>query len=134
MSNLYRDQGISEELKDIAKLLEWEVRQELRDVKLSSLKDKIGKGDMKNEDVVKKLMEELQEHAERNPDDNFAEASVGIFSWIVGEKNWDRLRGFPVFAEDGNSDKRKVIYLRDATEQDDILLAPISAWPEDLQQ
>lgn len=134
LSNLYRDQGISEELKDIAKLLEWEVRQELRDVKLSSLKDKIGKGDMKNEDVVKKLMEELQEHAERNPDDNFAEASVGIFSWIVGEKNWDRLRGFPVFAEDGNSDKRKVICLRDATEQDDILLAPISAWPEDLQQ
>lgn len=134
LSNLHRDQGISEELKKISELLGWEIRQELRDVKLSSLEGKTGKGDMENEDVVKKLMEKLQERAERNPDDNFAEASVGIFSWIVGEKNWDRLRGFPVFAEDGNSDKRKVIYLRDVTEQDDILLVPISAWTEDLQQ
>ena len=134
LSNLHRDQGISEELKNIAELLEWEVRQELRDVKLSSLKDKIGKGDMKNEDVVKKLMEELQERAEQNPDDDFAKASAGLFSWIVGKEDWGRLRGFPVFAENGNSDNQEVIYLERTEEKDDLPLAPISAWPKDLQQ
>ena len=133
LSKLHRDQGISEELKDIAELLEWEVRTELRDVKLSSLADEDGAGDMKNEYVVKKLIEKLQERAEKNTNDNFAKASVGIFSWIVGKKDWDRLRGFPVFAEESNSDNRKVIELKRTEENDDLPLAPVLAWPEDLQ-
>ena len=132
LSNLHRDQGISEKLKDIAELLEWRVRQKLRYVKLSSLAGKEGAGDMKNEEVVKRLIEELQERAERNPDDDFAKASVGLFSWIVGEEDWDRLRRFPVFAENSDSDKRRVIYL-ECEKKDDLPLAPILAWPEDLQ-
>ncbi len=134
LSNLHRDQGVSEDLKDIAKLLEWEVREELRDVKLSSLKDKVGKGDVKNEDVIRKLLEELEKRAEQDPDDDFAQASVGIFSWIVDKKDWDRLRGFPVFAENGNSDNQEIIYLERTEEKDDLPFAPISAWPKDLQQ
>lgn len=135
LSDLHRDRGISEKLKDIAELLEWEIRQELRSVKLSSLAGEKGAGDMQNEEVVKRLIGKLKEHAEQNPepDDDFAKASVGLFSWIVGEKDWDRLRGFPVFAEDADSDKRKVVSLECTEEKDDLPLAPILAWPEDLQ-
>ena len=130
---LYRDRGISEELKNIAELLRKGVRQKLRDVQLSSLADEEGAGDMGNEYVVKELIERLKKHAENNPDNDFAEASVGIFSWIVKEKDWDRLRGFPVFAEDVDSDNRKIIYLERTEEKDALPLAPILAWPEDLQ-
>ena len=110
---LHRDRGILEELKNIAELLEWKVRQKLRDVRLYSLAGENGAGDMGNEYVIKELIERLENRAEQNPDDDFAEASVGVFSWIVGEKDWDRLRGFSVFAENGNSDKRKVIGITD---------------------
>ena len=42
LSNLYRDQDIAEELKDIAVLLNWNIRRELRDKKrLTALADKI---------------------------------------------------------------------------------------------
>ena len=41
LSKLYRDQGIAEELKDIAELLEWNIRLELRDRRLTSLADKV---------------------------------------------------------------------------------------------
>ncbi len=134
LSDLHRDRGISEKLKDIAELLEWEIRQKLRHVELSSLAGEKGAGDMQNEEVVKRLIEELQERAEQNPDDDFAKASVDLFSWIVVEKDWDRLRRFPVFAENADSDKRKVIYLERTEEKDDLPLAPILAWPKDLQQ
>ena len=136
LSNLHRDQGISEKLKDIAELLGLKVRLELRYVGLSSLASKEGAGDMGNEEVVKKLIEKLKERADQNPepDDDFAKASVGLFSWIVGEEAWDRLCRFPVFSEDAGSDKRKVIYLECTEEKDDLPLAPVPIWPEDLQQ
>lgn len=135
LSNLHRDQGISEKLKDIAELLGWKVRLELRYVGISSLASKEGAGDMKNEDIVKRLIGKLKERAEQNPepDDDFAKASVGLFSWIVGKEDWDQLRRFPVFAEDAESDKRKVIYLECTEEKDDLPLSPILAWPKDLQ-
>ena len=135
LSNLHRDQEISEELKNIAELLGWNIRQELRNVKLSSLKDKVGKGDIEDEYVIRELIEKLQKCAQhqQNIDDNFAEASVGIFSCIVGKKDWDQLHGFPVFAEDSNSDNRKVIELKHTEDKDDLPLSPVLAWPEDLQ-
>lgn len=134
LSNLHRDQGISKKLKDIAELLGWKVRLELRYVGLSSLAGEEGAGDMKNEEVVKRLIEKLQERAEQNPDDDFAKASVDLFLWIVGEEDWDRLRRFPVFTEDADSYKQKVIYLECTEEKDELPLAPILAWPKDLQQ
>ena len=132
--NLYCDQDIDEELKDIAELLGWNIRQKLRDKRLSSLTDEAGKGNWNNEDVIEKLIKMIQKRAEENPDDDFAKASVDLFAWIVGQKNWHLLNGFPVFAEQGDSDTYKVINLERSEEDDVRLLAPVRAWPEDLQQ
>lgn len=128
LSNLHCDRGIDEELKDIAELLGWSIRQELRDTRLTSLAKEVGKGGRENKDILGDLISELREHA-KDPDGNFKEASARLFAWIVDQEDWERLRGFPVFAKDGNS----ILDLPTA-HGDDPPLAPVHAWSEDLKQ
>ncbi len=132
LSNLHRDQGIAKELKDIAELLGWNIRSELRNTRLDSLAHEKGSGDWESGYVVQQLVAKLQER-EDNPDDNFAKASVHLFTWIIGQKHWDRLRGFPVFAKEGDSSNRRAFRLDLPEEDDNRQLAPIQAWPENLQ-
>lgn len=133
LSTLYRDLGISEELKNIAKLLGWRIRRKLRDIRLTSLGEETGKGDWDGEYVVGKLVEELKKRARENPDNNFKEASARLFAWIVNQKDWDRLQGFPVFAEDGNSDSFSCLYLPSAAQDSEPPLAPVSSWQGGLE-
>ena len=126
---LYRDKGIAEELKDIAELLGWPVRNQLCDTGIFSLDDQTGMGDCSSESIVGALVKLLQKRAEQSPDHNFEKASVRLFAWIVGQKDWDRLRGFPVFAKDSNS----VLDLPTA-HGGEPPLAPVPAWPEGLEQ
>ena len=130
LPNLYRDSGIDEELKEIAELLEWRIRCQLRDTQLVPLAEETGAGEWNSAHVVGKLIDKLKERARENPDNNFKEASARLFAWIVNQKDWDRLQGFPVFAEDGNSD---IISLGRAPLDDNQLLVPVQAWAEDLQ-
>ena len=134
LPNLHRDQGIHEELKDIAELLEWRIRLELRDTRVASLSDEAGNGDWDNKYVIAELIKKLQERAEKNPDANFAKSSVGAFAWIVSQKDWDLLRGFPAFAEeDVDADNRRVIKLERDLDKDVVPLTPVKSWTEDLQ-
>ena len=133
LSNLYRDQNIAEELKDIAKLLDWPIQRKVRDKRLTFLTDEVGAGDWSSEYVVGELLKKLQERAEKKPDDDFANASVRLFTWLVGRKDWGRLHGFPVFAKENDSDKRRVFRLELSEEDDNQPLAPIGIWSEDLQ-
>ena len=133
LSNLYRDQNIDEELKDIAELLGYNIRQELRDKRLYSLVNEVGAGDRTKGDVVQKLITKLREHvgkdAKKDLDDNFKKASVRLFAWLVNQEDWSRLQGFPVFATDGNS----ILDLPTA-HGGEPPLAPVSAWSEGLEQ
>ena len=135
LSNLYCDQDIDEELKDIAELLDWNIREELRHKQLDSLTDEKGAGERKRDYVVHQLITKLQERADKKPDASFAEAGVCLFRWIISQKNWDRLRGFPVFAKQDDSGDRTPFRLeRNEEDKDDERpLAPVGAWPEDLQ-
>ena len=136
LSNLHRDQDIAEELKDIAELLEWNIRWKLRDKRLTSLADEVGAEDWDSQYVVRELVKKLQERADEKPDDDFAKASSHLFKWIVGQKKWDLLRSFPVFAESSESDSRRAFRLerRQPEEDDNRPLAPIGAWAEELKQ
>ena len=134
LSNLHRDRGIDKELKDIAELLGWPVRPKLRDEGISSLAAEIGREDWDSEYVVGELIKKFQERAKENPDDNFEKASVRLFAWIVGQKDWNRLHGFPVFTQESNSDRISVLYLPRAFTDDKPPLAPVGTWPEGLEQ
>ena len=52
LSALHRDPGIDKELKEIAETLDWSIRQELRDIRLTSLSKEEGRGDMAQDEVV----------------------------------------------------------------------------------
>ena len=134
LSNLHCDRGIDEELKDIAGLLEWPsrecpIRQKLRNTQLTSLAEEAGLGNWENKDVIGDLINRLRERADKNPDDNFKQASARLFAWIVDQDAWNRLQGFPAFTKEGNS-------VRDLStaRSGEPLLAPVHAWPEDLKQ
>ena len=133
LSKLHRDCGIDDELKSVAGLLNWRIRPELRHTDVTSLREYPGAGDWDNETVVTDLMKKLQEWAERDPEENFSEASVRLFAWIVSQKDYDLLRGFPIFAKELGSDKPAVIYLPRNAQDGDSPLAPVRAWPRDLQ-
>ena len=139
LSNLRRDSDIDEELKDIGELLEWRIRRKLRDTRLTSLVEETGEGDWDSEYVVEELIKKLQARAanlirsRKDPDENFKEASARLFAWIVGTEAWNRLQGFPVFAEDGNSGNFSYIFLPSTVQDSAPPLAPVSSWPEDLK-
>ena len=131
-----RDTGIDEELKNIAELLEYFIRYKLRDTRLTPLVQEIEAGNMNNEFVVSDIISRIRKHADENPGDSFKEASVRMFAWIVNRKAYSHLLNFPVFAEDGKSGSPFVFYLPNATHHTNfslLLLAPVRAWPEDLQ-
>lgn len=137
LPNLYRDNAIDPELKNIADLMdkfqEWNIRRELRDTRLTCLAEELGKGTWDNQYVVGKLVNKLREWSEKNPDDNFGQASTRLFTWIVSQKNWGLLQGFPAFADQGESDNWSIIRLERVEGDNDRPLAPVEAWPEDLQ-
>ena len=135
LSNLHRDQGVSETLKDIAESLEWNVRDYLRDTRITALADEIGKGDWDDDHVVRELIKQLQERAEQKPDAAFAEASVRLFTWIVERESWELLRGFPVFGRRIESERLlKVIHLPVSDQLEARPMAPVKVWDKELQR
>jgi len=136
LSALHRDVGVADDLKDVAKSLEWNIRQELRDVRIDSLADESGAGDWGDKYVVGQLIEKLRARGDENPDDGFAKASVGIFKWIAVHKDWDRLIDFPAFAEKNLDDgKMRVIKMQRVQGEygEYPYLAPVPSWAESLQ-
>ena len=129
-SSLLRDVDIDEELKSIADKLEIPIRSGLRDTRLNSLTEVMGRGYIDPDSVASKLIEELKNKAQGNIDDKFKDASPRLFAWIVLQKNYSVLRGYPVFTADGKS----VRYLPSSIQDDAPPLAPIRAWPESLRE
>lgn len=128
---LCRDEGIDEKLKNIAELLDWSLREELRDTELNCLSGEKEAYGWDNEYVMSELIKKLQNRVEATPDDVFERASVGIFAWITENGKWNLLRDFPVFS-DGPSSPRVIKLVRDLDDEERPL-APVSAWPQDLQ-
>ena len=134
LSTLHCDQDIPERLKDIAKSLDWDIRKELRDTRLTVLTDETAAGGYDTDHVAKELVSKLQDRAEDSLDDSFEDVSTSLFSWIIEQKKWALLRNFPVFSEYSDSTNRRVIKLASDAEEDVRPLAPVSAWVEGLQE
>ena len=139
LSSLDRDNCIDEELKDISKLLGENIRENLCYTPLTSLENVDDGKDLDNENIVGGLIDNLKDNANENLHnyERFMEASIRLFAWIVRNKQYARLPGFTVFAEESNSDKPTIIPLPHPKPDDDpdmeLPLAPIQAWNNDLQ-
>ena len=135
MSSLYRDLGVAEELKDIAELLDWKIRQELRDVRLVEIADFTGKGDWDTAYVVSQLIQQLHTKAGSRLDAGFATASVRLFTWLAQQGRWEDLQGFPVFSGDSGAPSFKVIHLPRLTGDAQVPpLSPVKAWGSGLHE
>ena len=137
ISNLYLDKGVDDVLKDIADDLDLQMREYLRDNRLTSLVNETGAGTKENDDVVREIIDRLKELAGENTlNDEFTKASASLFGWIVSKEQRDNLKGFPAFSETKRGDDvvRETIWLGQIGQDDaNMPLAPVKAWPEDLQ-
>ena len=134
---LYRDRDIDEELKNIADVMDafrvWRIRAELRDSQLTVVRDDTGRGDWNNDYVVGELVKKIKEQSEKSPNDAFAKASVRLFAWLCDHNEWNLLRDFPAFAEESDTESRRVIKLVHDSDNQARTLAPTRTWPEDLR-
>lgn len=140
LSNLWRDNGIDDELKDIEDdIFGLGIRCYLRDVRLTSLSDEIGRGDYENKDVVGRIIDKLNSQAKYNYlIDNFDQSSVRLMAWLVLQTEqwaWDFLNGFPAFSSSsGDSNRRFLALGRKGADDTDLPLAPVKSWSKDLQR
>ena len=130
---LHRDREIPEELKDIAKLVDWDLRKELRDGQFTAFDAEPGAGDRDSDQILSELKDILHDRMEEVIDDDSKKACVRLFAWIVENARWNFLRGYPVFSDEG--ERSTLITLeRHEDAGDERPLAPIEAWPIELKQ
>ena len=137
LSNLYRDNYISEELKAIGDdVLDMGIRGALRDTRLISLVDEVGKGEQANKDVVQEITDKLEELcSEGTLGDKCTQASPRLLAWLVTNEQWNHLTGFPAFSTRPDDGICEVLWLGQKGGEDvEVPLAPTKTWTENLQQ
>jgi len=131
LPNLHRDRDIPSELKEIAQLVGWDLRAELRDTRFDTLSDEPGAGDFDSDLIIRELIDRLRGRMEGEELDGDAkDASVALFGWIAAKGRWPDLEGFPAFSRKGKSLRLRQ-HEDDASERP---LAPVGTWPEPLQE
>ena len=139
LANLYRDVGIDEELKQIADdLLDIGLRGELRDERIASLRDEEGKGNYGNEQVIERILNELQKQAQQEETAGSVptrEASCRLLAWMVCNGRFDGIDHFPAWSEAHDDDEPELIWLERANNAEgELPLAPVQAWPSGLRE
>ena len=136
LDELYRDEDVDNELKDIAEILDINVRRKLRDTRLTSLESEQGRGDYENSNLIQEIKAELWKLADKSGlNDGFAKASTRLFAWIVRNEEWNYIRDFPAFSEAPDESDRRIIALGVNTEnKDEIPLSPARAWIDGLSE
>ena len=136
ISNLYRDDDIDNELKDIGDdVLGLDIRCQLRDTRLTSLADEIGKGEYGNNRLINEITEKLNELCDESSlSDEYILASPRLFAWFVTNQESTHLRGFPTFSVGPDDGGQRVLRLGQAEGHLEVPLAPTKSWEKDLQE
>ena len=137
LSNLYRDNDIDDELKAIGDdALDLGIRGQLRDTRLDSLANEVGKGERGNKEVLLEMADKLHElGSEGTLGEKFTQASPRLLAWLVSNQQWAHLTRFPAFSTRPDDGSCEVLWLGQKTSGDvDVPLAPVKAWAEDLQE
>ena len=137
LPTLYQDNGVDEELKKVASLVDgWRIRPELRHAEIHALDDEPGAGRWDNDTVVGPLIERLSAHIENTGGDDIShQASARLFAWMVRNQDWNRLSSLPVFSEQYrgvNGQDRDVLKIGQSV-GDDMVLSPVASWGEDVR-
>ena len=137
LPDLHRDMVVDDELKEIGdKFLKLRIRARLRDTRLTSLADEVGKGEYKSEDATREIIDQLKElGTEGDLDDDFAQASARMLAWVVAADASNHLIGFPAFSVRPDDGHREALWLgQQGGDDTEIPLSPVKAWTDDLQE
>ncbi len=129
ITELRRDSGINEELKDIAESLGLPIRNELFDQRISQ-KVLLDLQPKMQGEVLTATIQKLKDKA-KSFDATCGEIAVRLFAWLVRNDEIDKLNGFPVLTRaTSDEDAALATLFSDQSRADEILLAPVSCWPE----
>ncbi|BAU49573.1 histidine kinase [Sulfurifustis variabilis] len=129
ITELRRDSGIDEELKDIAESLGLPTRDDLLDQRMR-LKEFLELQPKTEGEVLTAAAQALKDKA-KSVDAAFGRIAVRFFVWLVRHDKTDRLDGFPVLTRATTKEDAGLATLfRDPAKSDERLLAPIGCWPE----
>lgn len=137
LANLYRDDDIDGELKDIGDtVLDLKIKERIRDSRLSSLVGEIGKGDLGNHGVAQEIARKLRDLVKNDEVvQELTQAAPHFLAWIVANEQWEYLTKFPAFSVSPPDGSSTVLWLgQKKTDDAEMPLAPIEVWAEDLQQ
>jgi hypothetical protein len=129
MTELRRDSGIDEELKDIAESLGMPTRDDLLDRRMRQ-KEFLDLRPKTEGEVLAATVQKLKDKT-KSVDATFGSTAVRFFVWLVRHNEIDKLDGFPVLTrvtigEDG----ALATLFNDPAKRDERLLAPAGCWPE----
>ncbi|MCY4399768.1 MAG: ATP-binding protein [Gemmatimonadetes bacterium] len=134
--DIRRDEGISEELKDIAEAFGLEIRDELLDQRaeiegLAELLASEGEPELLDK-VLARVKEEGRDGVIRT---QLAPWAVKLFRWIADRPDYvERLDGYPVPTSQRSEEGVAVFVLERARETPLRPLAPLATWPERAQR
>lgn len=132
ITELRRDPGIDEELKDIAESLGLPTRNDLLDRQMR-LKDFLELTPKTEGEVLTAAVQKLKEKA-KSVDATLAGIAVRFFVWLVRHDETDKLDGFPVLTRASTGEDAALATLfRDPAKTDERPLAPIGCWPESIR-
>lgn len=124
LTELKRDPGIDETLKDIAEELGLAPRDDL--LQKGVLLDQYPELQKKTQDEVLALVIDNIQAKSKAAGDSFIGISAKLFVWLIHNSKTDKLKGFPV----ANRSQDSGVLLLDPARSDDKPLAPLGCWPE----
>ena len=134
--NIRRDEGISEELKDIAEAFGLEIRNELLD-KRAEIEGLVGLLGLEREpELLDKVLARLkQESRDGVIRTSLVPWAVGLFRWIADRADYvERLEGYPVPTSEQSEEGVAVLRLKQGREARARPLAPLATWPQSAQR
>ena len=137
-ANLCRDEGISEELKDIAKEFDLDIRNELLNAyaeKVDGIVDLLGS--KREPELLDQLLARVKEKCRDNTiDSSLAPWVTKLFWWMIAQADdyLDRLEGYPAPTTDVGGDKTTVLHLKSGLDASKRPMVPLVDWPEGAQQ
>ena len=130
--DLFRDDGISEELKNIAEEFGVKIRDQLLDkrAEMDGLSGLLAP--MREPELLDKLLAQAKNKCEDGTiAAALASSAVKLFRWMVVRPDYfERMDGYPVPTLEERDDGVTVLYLERGREAPSRPLAPVATWPE----
>ena len=131
-ADLRHDEGISEELKDIAEALGVPVRDGLLDgrAELDGLAELLTTA--QESELVDKLLQRVKDACHDDAMEvDVAPCAVRLFRWLAAQRDHlGRLEGYPVPTTNESDEEVVIVQLERGRPTEERPLAPVAAWPE----